>query len=33
VRSEENEDGKYNIGVAFIKKTDQLPPYIEGMFK
>ncbi|MBU0895000.1 MAG: PilZ domain-containing protein [Candidatus Omnitrophica bacterium] len=33
VRIEEDEDGKYNIGVAFIKKNDQLPPDIEGMFK
>lgn len=33
VRIEEDEDGKYNIGVAFIKKTDELPPDIEGMLK
>ncbi|MFH1190533.1 MAG: PilZ domain-containing protein [Candidatus Omnitrophota bacterium] len=33
VRIEEDEDGKYNIGVAFIRKTDQLPPDIEGLLK
>lgn len=33
VRIEEDEDGKYNVGVAFIKKTDELPPDIEGMLK
>ncbi len=33
VRIEEDEDGRYNIGVAFIKKTDQLPPDVKGMLK
>lgn len=32
VRIEETEDGRYNIGVAFIKKHGQLPPGIENMF-
>jgi hypothetical protein len=33
VRIEESEDGKYNVGVAFIKKSDQLPREIEDMLK
>ncbi len=33
VRIEEDEDGKYNVGVAFIKKTDSLPPEIGDMLK
>ncbi|MCX5677736.1 MAG: PilZ domain-containing protein [Candidatus Omnitrophica bacterium] len=33
VRIEEDEDGKYNIGVAFIRKTDSLPPDIENILK
>ncbi len=32
VRIEEAEEGKYNIGVAFIKKHGQLPPGLEKMF-
>jgi len=33
VRIEEKDDGTYNVGVAFIKKSDQLPPEIEGLLK
>lgn len=33
VRIEEGEDGKFNIGVAFIKKSDQLPPEIRNLLK
>ncbi len=33
VRIEEDEDGKYNVGVVFIKKTDQLPPDLQNMLK
>ncbi len=29
VRIEETDDGKYNVGVAFIKKSEHLPPDIE----
>ena len=33
VRIEETEDGKYNVGVAFIKKSEPLPPGIEDLIK
>lgn len=33
VRIEEDEDGKYNIGVAFIRKTDPLSHDIADMLK
>ena len=33
VRIEEVEDGKYNIGVAFIKRSERLPPDIEGILR
>lgn len=33
VRIEEDENGKYNIGVAFIKKTDPLSSEIEKMLE
>lgn len=31
VRIEDNEDGRYNIGVAFVKKTDSLPGDIKDL--
>lgn len=31
VRIEENDDGFYNVGVAFIKKTDGLPEEIRAV--
>ena len=33
VRIEEDENGKYNVGVAFIKKTDPLVADIEKLLK
>lgn len=33
VRIEENDDGTYNIGVAFIKKSDQIFPEIKKLLK
>lgn len=33
VRIEEKDDGTYNIGVAFIKKSDQISPEIKKLLK
>ena len=33
VRIEESDDGTYNVGVAFIKKTDQISPEIKELLK
>ena len=33
VRIEEKDDGTYNIGVAFIKKSDQIFPEIKKLLK
>ena len=33
VRIEETEDGEYNVGVAFIKKSERLPPGIKDILK
>jgi len=33
VRIEDNEDGCYNVGVAFIKKSDSLPGEILSLVK
>lgn len=33
VRIEDNEDGRYNIGVAFVKKTDSLPSDITDLIE
>ncbi len=33
VRLESTEDGKYNVGVAFIKKSERLPPEIKDILK
>lgn len=33
VRIEQNDDGSFDIGVAFIKKSDQLPAEIKNLLK
>ncbi|MFH0763476.1 MAG: PilZ domain-containing protein [Candidatus Omnitrophota bacterium] len=33
VRIEESDKGLYDVGVAFVKKTDKLPKDIEGLLK
>lgn len=33
VRIEENENGMYNVGVAFIKKGEHLPDEVAGLVK
>lgn len=33
VRIEDNDDGSYDVGVAFIKKSDTLPEGIEALIK
>lgn len=33
VRIEDNDDGKYNVGVAFIKKSDTLPNDVQNLIK
>ena len=33
VRIEDNEDGLYNVGVAFVKKSDNLPKNIKDLVK
>jgi hypothetical protein len=33
VRLEDNEDNSYNVGVAFITKSDNVPDGIEGLVK